>query len=242
MTAPRLEACYFGPDRVWARMAYVLAHTAAQHCPGWRVHVERFDPKPLHHRQDSQMAIDNTQKLDRWAEIVEASDDGDRLLLIDADTMIVRPLDPVWDLEFDVAITARQFGGLGPLNGGVVFLRISPHVKAFFRSWRDVNDRMFHDYLGFHREWKKQYGGMNQAALGYMLKRQPPALRLIELPCQEWNCEDGAWQSFGPTTRIVHIKAALRHAIFYGSMTYQYLRPLVSLWREAELSARAVAS
>lgn len=233
MSAPRLESCYFGQDDDWSRMAEVLAFSASRHCPNWRVRVERIEPEPLKHSHGSQMAVDNTQKLERWAEVVDASHDGDRLLLIDADTLIVRPLDAVWDLEFDVAITTRRMGP-SPINGGVVFLRISPGVRAFFQSWRDINAQMFHEYLGFHREWKKQYAGMNQAALGYLLKREPPNLRLIELPCSEWNCEDSAWEDFGPTTRIVHIKAALRHAIFQGSMTYPYLRPLVNLWREQE--------
>lgn len=248
MTTSRLESCYFeheGPP-IWTRMASVLAYSAALHCPAWRARIDRFDPALLIHKHGSQMAVDNTQKFDRWAEIVQASDDGDRLLLIDADTLIARPLDPVWELDFDVAITARKFGP-HPLNGGVIFLRISADVKAFFRTWRDVNARMFDDYLGFHREWKKQYGGMNQAALGYLLKREPPNLRLIHLPCEEWNCEDVAWETFDPAiTRIIHVKSALRHAIFHGYLTYAYLRPLVTLWHDTESAAkhapRSVAS
>lgn len=217
MTPPRLESCYFAddPSGEWRRLAAVLEATALQQCPGWRVSVNRVHPEirvsalgvPSHAR--------NTEKMDEWHRIVMASADGDRLLLIDADTFIARPLDPVWDLDFDLAYTTKQ--SRFPFNSGVVFLRISDRVRAFVDAWRTENVRMLGD-RNYHTPWRTRYGGINQAALGAMLNRNDlDGLHVAQLPCRIWNCEDSNWWAADVgEPRIVHVKSALRKAAIHG--------------------------
>ncbi len=247
-TAPCLEACCFGadPDGQWARMARVLAWTAGQHCPGWVSHIQRIRPQPMVSALGIASHVANTQKMEHWYTLVSAAPDGARLLLLDADTMITRPLDDVWDRDFDLAYTTKE--SRFPFNSGVVFVRVTDRARAFVSAWRDENRRMLGD-SAHHQTWRKRYGGINQASLGFMLAQPPRAgLTIATLPCVEWNCEDFSWERFDPrVTRIVHLKSSLRRAIFLRTAVGQHVRPLAALWgtleREAlEAERQAVSS
>jgi hypothetical protein len=241
---PRLEACYFGDgaDGEWPRLARVLAYTAARHCPGWDTRVLALSPPP---RTLDPFAADhsrsNTWKLDHWCSLVEQAEDGTPLLLMDADIVILRPLDDVWQKPFDVAYTTRP--GAFPFNGGVVFVRVSDAARTFFRVWGEENRRMFVDRL-YHRTWKRKYGGMNQAAFGCVLESpHRQALSILELPCAEWNCEDMSWATFDPAVcRVLHVKSELRQNVFGSGPESRQLRHLVRLWADLERAASAEAS
>lgn len=239
----RIESCYFGTGAgdQWPRMARVLAHTAAQQCPGWEIAVEPL-PAPRVHPNRNPGHVANTAKLDHWSRLIEVAPDGDEVLLIDADTMILRPLDPIWDEPFDVAYTVRPDGYRHPLNGGVVFVRVSDAARMFLDLWRTENRRMFND-PAYHRSWKAKYAGINQPALGVLLEERRSHARLRALPCAEWNCEESAWPTFDPqVTRIVHLKSALRRGLFNLQPPTPQLKPLVRLWKTIEREAVAVVS
>jgi hypothetical protein len=212
---PRLESVWFGGG-AYARMAAVLASTVAEHAPGWRVNIERVDEKTLaRHMLANQSHAAKAHALKHWNAIVQASEIGDRLLLIDADTFLVNPIDDIWNLDFDLAYTVKA--SKYPFNSGVVFLRVSEPVKALVSRWAEIN----RDMLALsrnHMPWRRRFGGINQAAFGKLLQEPIAAtVNIIGVPCAEWNCEDSAWGEFDPErTRIVHVKSALRRAIFEG--------------------------
>jgi hypothetical protein len=92
---PRIESLWFG-DGKYARMAKVFEATARRHCPGWDINVRKVDQIPIPaHRAAVQGHIANTQKLEDWNQIVQDAPDGARILLIDADTAIVNPIDDI---------------------------------------------------------------------------------------------------------------------------------------------------
>lgn len=229
---PRLEACYFGsePGGMWRRLAAVLEATAQQHCPSWAVRVAHVTPEKRKSALGVPSHVHNTQKMDEWWRLVSTAPIGDRLLLIDADTMICRPLDAVWDHDFDMAYTTKR--SRFPFNSGVVFFRITEATKAFVHAWRAENIRMLGDGR-YHQMWRKKYGGINQASLGALLDRQADfGLRIHSLPCQEWNCEDSAWADFDPAvTRIVHVKSHVRRVLFGKDKPTPAIRPVLDLWR-----------
>lgn len=236
MTSPRLEACYFlDGNRRWERLARVLEWTARQHCPGWRIAVSGLVPKfrPSAHAVRSAQA--NTQKLEWWAHQVATAADGDRLLLLDADTMILRPLDDVWAEDFEWAYTTKAESF--PFNAGVMFLRVSPAVRAVMAEWLAVNLRMLGS-SAYHGRFRPRYGGMNQSAFGALLEGGAfNGLRLRTLPCVEWNCEDTGWAHFDPAvTRILHVKSSLRHVCLNGFVVPE-LAPLAARWRAADAEA-----
>lgn len=238
MNAPRLVARYFGGG-VWPRFARVLALSAARHCPTWQRDIQAFDVDARTSPLGSKSAVVNAQKLDAWAAIVAEAADGDRLLLIDVDTVILRPLDDVWDLKFDLAYTTKPVESRFPFNAGVLFLRITPAVRTFIATWRAENERMFHD-AAYYQVWRPAYGGLNQSALGALFHNRAAIadLTIRRLPCVEWNCEDEHWAAFdAKRTRIVHYKGALHRALFDRGPLEEGMRPLIAIWRLLEGAA-----
>jgi len=241
---PQLHAVYFGIDPQWARLARVLEYSAHQHCPGWDIDVRAITPAPCHPpaRTAAHAAyVANTQKLDEWTRLVDQAPDGDRLALLDADTMVLRTLDAVWDQVFDVAYTVRTSSRF-PINAGVIFVRVSDRTRAFMAAWRDENHRQLGDPAR-HQRWRRQYGGMNQAALGALLEqRGGPDVKFLRLPCVEWNAEESAWPAVDRArTRIVHLKSGLRRALFHGTSARSLLA-LVHIWRTFERAAAGLAA
>jgi hypothetical protein len=244
MTPPRLVACYFGARSggQWPRLARVLEYSARRHCPDWQVDIHQITPRPLAVPSFSSAYAANTQKLDEWTRIVAAAQDGDRLALLDADTMILHALDSVWDLNFDLAYTRRPASCRLPINAGVIFLRVTARVRSFVERWRDENRLMLRDRQR-HETWRKRYGGINQAALGAILEAGAGAqLAVVPLECLEWNCEDASWPLYDPAvTRIVHLKSALRQALFSRAHVSASVRPLAHIWQDLERAAGAGA-
>lgn len=233
---PRLIACHFG-DRDWTRMAAVLAHTAREHCPGWDVQIEAITPVPHVSALGMPSHVANTQKMEHWFDRAMAAPDGTPVLCIDADTMIVQPIDAVWDRVFDLAYTTKV--SRFPFNSGVVFLRMSEPVRDFLAIWMHENRRMLGDQV-HHQVWRAKYGGINQASLGYALESKlASGLRLAQLPCVEWNCEDSAWDRANASTRIVHVKSGLRKAALRGRRgATPAIRRLADQWRALDARLR----
>ena len=239
----RLVARYFcpvddWPGRPWERMARVLEHTARKHCSGWSIEVREM-PVPAENPVRGAHAVANTAKLEEWTRAVLEAEDGARILLIDADTVILHRLDVVWGMDFDVAYTVRP-KAMWPINAGVVFLKVNERSRAFMAEWNVENLRLFHDQAAHARVLAK-WGGMNQSALGSLLdggivKRL--GLGAIRLPCSEFNCEDSTWPEFDPkVARVLHLKGALRRTILKIGHGTPVSRPLAALWAELELEA-----
>jgi hypothetical protein len=265
---PGLEACYFGDSR-WRRMARVLEHSAREHCPGWRLHVERIEAPTEGSPLGMPAHVFNAAKLAWWARQIAAAPDGAELLLVDADVVVLRPLDDLWASPFDFAYTGRPEGARFPLNAGVVALRVSEKIRDLFMLWCFENEAV----LNAQRERARaEWGGCNQAALGVLFGRMEwraipdpfggylrgirearlggMPFRIATLPCLEWNCENWSWEAAAAAPeriRILHVKDQLRDRVFgralYGRRgvpdPLPHLRPLAELWHAAEREAIA---
>jgi hypothetical protein len=242
---PRLESTYFGDEGSdYARMGRVLEYTARKHCPHWAVNVRPIVPEPVQGTERSAYFIANTQKLDIWCRTIEEAPAGDRVLLLDSDTLFVNGIDDIWDRDFDIAYTVRP-EYIIPINTGAVFVRVTPETRAFMRRWREETTAMYRD-VPHHLKWKEKYGGITQASLGCLLERGDHGLNLLTVLCAEWNCEDSAWGHFDPAfTRILHVKSGLRRLIFGGDVgppqepwwTNEDLMPLARYWHGLEREA-----
>lgn len=241
----RLEAVYFPADdgvEEWRRLAAVLEATAAAHCPAWSRRVVRIGKAKAGTGTGVSAHVANTHKLEHWADLVAASADGDELLLLDADTYIRQPLDEVWSRPFDLAYTVREYPV--PFNLGVLFVRVSDRARALFELLRAENRRLFRpsDETAI---WRRRFGGVNQAAFGFLLERGVYAgCTIRQLPCHEWNCEVSSWPRFDPAvTRIVHVNGALRRQIFHREPRPDVaLEPIVHEWRALDRGERRQAS
>jgi hypothetical protein len=249
-----IYSCYFDvrchvEDRVkkFDRMSSVLRHTAALHSPGWDLIVEKIaapesSSRLFVPRSGESSFATNTDKLRDWLRIVEALGPDDIVALLDADTMVLDSLDPILDVPFDAAITVKQDPKL-PINGGVVFVRGGGRGLAFMRRWSAINDRMYRKATpqdaADHRVYRARYGGMNQAALGYLLDKGmlPAECHLERLPARVWNsCHDLTWNDWG-NARVVHIKSNLRRAAFGGVPRSDGCRDLAAVWQRYDAVA-----
>lgn len=249
MTPPQLQACYFASTgdadiRQWSSLARVLAFTSAQHCPDWTRRILSIRPSKVASAINRRSHINNSQKLEHWCDLIAAAPLGERILLIDADTAILRPLDDIWERDFDVAYTERDRSVMRfPINGGVLFVRVTEAAKAFVEAWRLENRRML-----TLKDWRATYGvfgGINQAAFMVTLKRRADfGAAALALPCREWNCEDSSWRTFDPArTRILHVKSELKRNVFsrYAPIRGD-LQPLVAIWRQLDKDAAGAAA
>lgn len=239
---PRLIAFYEGAE--YARMARVLAHSAARHCRDWDVRIEKvalFTNGQI--TADERVRYD-TSKLLRWTEAVEQAPDNTPMLLIDCDVMILRSLDDIWDRPFDVAYTVRDKSRTPlPLNAGIVFVRATAAARRFLRAWYETTQPI-RSSKRLRQIARKQFGACDQAGLASVLKMPAvtAGVALVPLPCREWNCEDSEWGRFDPSlTRLVHIKGALRDAVLgkpVRSTRTDQVQPLAATWRALEREAR----
>jgi hypothetical protein len=215
---------------MYERLAAVLRHTATRHCEGWGVNVERIRPRQYVSAMGNLSHAWNTQKLEHWRDVVLRAADGDRVLLIDADTAVIRPLSNAWNAAFDLAYTVRDHGL--PLNGGVLFLRVSSRTRDFVDHWWQVN-RKFLDDPSAHEPWRLKYAGINQASFGYLLENDPHGCSMAKFACAEWNAVGPEYFKPG-LTRVVHIKSRVRREVFGVEPVRQASAPMVDMWHALE--------
>lgn len=237
---PRLEACWFrNPDahrnQMYRRLAQVLDYSARKHCPGWIVNLERLEPPPYVSAMGNPSHVWNTQKLEFWRRQTLAAPDGARLLLIDGDMLFRKPIDSIWDHDFEMAYTIRDGGSRLPFNGGVVFIRVSTATRAFLDRWWAVNLR-FLTHAAEHKNWRLKYAGINQASFGCLLEKGTGLTKILKLKCSEWNlCE---WERHPPEgARIIHIKSSLRVRLFHElqrSGAGRHSKQIIAWWLAEE--------
>jgi hypothetical protein len=234
----RIVSCYYGQR--YTRLAGVLAHSAAVHCPQWEQQIERLPDmaRSDYNKAHAHAALPpgaQIAKLAYWQHAIAAAPEGTGLLLIDADTVILRSLNRVWRDEFDVAYTLHDPDYRWPVNCGVIFVRASTRVQAFFEAW-ELAARANRDGGEERRDWcRRHFGAGDQAAFMQTLETHGHLVQTHALACQEWNCADPEWAHFTAQTRIVHLKGSLRAALFGRSPSpkrAKSIRPLVRLWRQ----------
>jgi len=239
----RLLSCYFPSrnpaDRTWQRLAAVLAQSAMRHAPNWDVTIEEMPAALVAGDRLSEADQANTQKLRWWTRQVMDAKDGDLLLLCDTDTFVTGNLDEIAGYDFDVAYTVRAAGRI-PFNAGVIFVRVNDSSRWFMADWAAFNEQLAKDHQA-RKLLRHTYVGINQSALGVTLDAMGQSLRadVLPLPCSEWNCEDTSWDQFNPaSTKVVHLKGALRRDVLAATASRPALAPIVSLWRLIESEAQ----
>lgn len=180
---------------------------------------------PYRRRHGSIKLTTNTDKLKKWNDIVQEAEGN--IVLMDCDTLLLKDVSHVFNMDFDVAYTKRTAGERFPLNGGVVFVRANKETKAFFKEWLEVNNRMMSD-SDFHRPYYKKYAGINQASFGHLLEKGPN-IDIIDVPCRKYNaCDVDDWNNL-EDTHILHIKSDLQNQCFTKTPFRHH--EAVGLWR-----------
>ena len=226
MLTPRIVVWVTGWKHL--KLASVLAYTASVHCPTWHRDIQVTDTIG---------AGPQAEKIDRWCRAVEEAVDGTPLLLMGGDTYIRKPLDDLWDQPFDVAYTARDRArSVSPLNADVIAVRASRATRSWLRQWEATFLTVVHGPVERWREYRKNYGSLDQRALADHIAHER-VLKILALPCREWNCERSEWARYGPDTRIVHLQNPLRTTLTTdrpwpdGDPRAQYTAGIIDEWR-----------
>ena len=172
----------------------------------------------------------NTVKLRTWAKyIAEATEP---IAICDCDMLCLRSIESAFNQDFDIAFTERTCKEI-PFNNGLLFVRPTAASRSFFQRWHEINLRMYRD-KPLHHNWQRRYTGMNQSAFGWMLNH-PHTAKLATFPCKEWNACNDDWPYVNETTRMLHVKGALRKYVLADIPLSGIPVPLhkaVKMWRE----------
>lgn len=189
------------------RLLSVFRKSAEVNCPAAEVVVERIDPPKKTKRKIGLSS--NWHKFKVWNRFVQDQRNGEHVILMDADMLILGDMRPAFSHEFDIGLTVRTKANW-KYNGGVVFVKVSEATKDFLRTWGEIDERMYLDEK-FHAPYSKKYKGQNQSSLGWMVEHNE-TVKIKEFPCAVWNACNEDWQQIDDRTRVIHLKSNLRLA------------------------------
>jgi len=197
--------------RLFRRMARVLKIGVDKHCPEASFNAIE-DPEPPKMFNMKQNAIANWSKVASWCRYIRDTDQP--TLLLDADTLIVRPVAEIWERDFDIAYCRRP--GPFPLIGGVVFVKPTDAAQKFVTEWLITANAILRD-PDTCQMLMSEYGGLSQSCLNILTSDMSDEVDFLELDAVEWNCCDEVWHQFDEErTRIVHYKGPLRRELVCG--------------------------
>jgi len=237
----RLEAVYFRGQFTerHAAMANVLRLSATENSPTTPLSItEITEPddelKAIGPGKLNAQWLDNARKAKHHNEIIQAAEDGEVLGMLDTDTMVLGDLSEIESMDFDLAYTIRPPGSSKwKLNTGVYFVRVNGNVRRFVGRWYQAVLDMLADPI-LHHHWKKTrgYGGIHQAALGFLLESSYyMPVKLLQLPCETWNCCSKLWDKTD-NPKIVHIMGQMREWCLGGRPApTEAERRLVERWK-----------
>lgn len=224
-------------DRKYEALTNVLVKSAKLYSPEIHLEVNRIaaDDRDLkrtgYGRQKSY--TQNTRKTRHHCHVVNSAQDGELLCLMDSDTMFLRECCDVEHLMegYDFGYTKRKSGFY--INSGVVFVRVSLLTRQMYCDWNN-NAVLMLSNRDLHFQYKAKYGGINQCALMHTLKAYPQ-LKVLELPCEEWNSTKETWPTALEKAKIVHVLGDLRRSVTSKRFAVPaYLMPLVDKWKSIE--------
>lgn len=173
----------------------------------------------------------NTTKLRIWKEYMDIATEP--VIFSDCDMLAMKDASPAFDIDFDVAYTARTRVNRIPMNGGIVFANPTEGARLFFSKWLEINNQMLAD-TKFHSKWRSRYAGMNQAAFGYLYeelyKKNQLDLKLHKYLTIDWNAVDCDWVAVNERTHFVHFKSKLRQLVLSGHPITHHYAVIMNAW------------
>ena len=107
-----------------------------------------------------------------WSEMLEDNKNFDNVVLLDADTMLVRKMGKFFLDEFDVGFCYKgpnDENPQWPINGGVMLVRNSELVRKFLLDWSNLTIETQKAGESAKRNGYDLWGGGDQVSLGYIL-------------------------------------------------------------------------
>lgn len=114
-------------------------------------------------------------KMNLWKRLVDSST-KDNILLLDADTVLVRDVRPFFDKNFSIGFTYKtdEDENLAwPINTGVILVKNNSSSKLFFHKWVNLTGDFVRDCKNEDRRLEG-WGALDQAAFGFLVGVRTP--------------------------------------------------------------------
>jgi len=168
-----------------------------------------------------------------WLTSIKSIKNGQRILFIDADTVLIKNIDNFFNTEFDIGYTYYEnhltpYGdstftsnGYNRINTGVLLVKYSSNVKRFLVEYANKTNY----FLNNESPFKKEFGAFDQDAFAWFLCNGDlnhlshpinhyNGLRFYGFTCKELNeCES---VPISDKTHIIHYKGGWRNIIPHG--------------------------
>jgi hypothetical protein len=219
----KIISVYFERRPKFIKYKNVFMRSAAKCMPDTKIELIQPDlPKNIDHKRDTAFAFIEA------AEYVILSNES--LAVCDIDLMFLKSILDVEKIKYDIAVTVRN--GKMKYNTGLWFTRPTEETKIFIKRWIKNTKFIMANFCKYE-EFSWTHGGIDQASL-YMTIQQIKNIKIIELPCLEWNATQSEWKHVNKNTRVIHVKSKLAQACFGKKeiiKSYPYLKPLVKKWK-----------
>lgn len=152
-----------------------------------------------------------SQKVFLWHQIVEMQKEND-IIITDCDLLVVNDFSSVFDNNFEVGYTVKDFDDIFHVNGGILFLKDIEKGKIFFREWGLMVKSILLDSVR-SKKIADLHGGADQGAIYEMVggKMNPYDVRIMKdvkvmaLPSSVYNLHK-RWEDFSDKTTVIHFK------------------------------------
>jgi hypothetical protein len=211
----------------------VFVKSVRKNMPNVKIVQECIDA-PERDTSHARNLLNNSVKLEIWNRHMQ--EENENVIFADCDILCNASAWSAFQTEFDVALTFKPVKSGFPMNGGIVFARPTDGAREFFAKWLEINSRMYND-PNFHIDWKQKYGGMNQAAFGYIYeKNECPGVNIARLSTRDYNAVECDWGHITDETAFIHYKSKLRHMILSGHKPYGVYAEAMKRWYEVRNS------
>lgn len=217
-------------------LSKVFEYSVKVNCPEAELEILKVKAPIIKGKVRSKSFASNTLKLDLWLDTLNNTEDN--VVFMDCDMIVLKDISDAFNSDFDVGYTKRT-GSRIPYNGGVVFVKNTQKAREFITLWKNINLKMYDDYV-FHKPWRNKYGGMNQAAFGYIMEKENYRAKLKKFGCDIWNACDDNWKKLDDKTKVIHIKGTLRRNVLMDrQINTQYNRAMI-VWKNLAIGAGVI--
>ena len=214
----------YGNGDSYTKLGKVLEYSVKKNCPDAEFTWLKL-PAPKR-KKENHTFDSNNYKIKFWLDFVEKANDD--VILLDTDMIVLHDLSVAFTKDFDIGLSCRGSGRLAkghhganlPWNGGAVFVSNTEPARQFMRDWVAADNLLYaegiHGASPLHQKWRAQFGGMNQASLGYLLAQKKHKAIVKPFDCLKWNSCIEHWDLVNASTMIIHVKEPLRRAVLSG--------------------------
>lgn len=216
-------------NATYVRMVDMMFASAARHHPNIQKTLLTSASTDLSLLQTSLVRVDNAVKTETLmrdraaaqAHFLAAYDFTQPAVLLDSDILIFGSLTPLFERDFDIAVTWRHRDGM-PINNGLILInkRRPETVRTFFRRYVDIYNTRYAGAADWYGDQLAMHDAVGCKAedLSDNTVVDAAGCRVLLLPCSQYNFTPGRrlrkllWPA--RSRRVFHFKGARKPQMF----------------------------